>query len=147
MIVRCCKNISNIRVILKIYTAAALIVAAVWSPLALAFIPIVLLVWFLYQWRWPSSHLVDFLTQYFIFFATGLLFSAIVGPYFALLIALPQVASIDLKLRDIGRITLPDEGSRTRSITNIGMVTLMHHRRFNHRRPAGRERDTAAGLR
>ena len=84
--------------------------AAVWSPLALAFIPIVLLVWYLYQWRWPSSHLVDFLTQYFIFFAIGLLFSPIVGPYFALLITLPQVAVIDLKLRDIGRITLPDDG-------------------------------------
>ena len=118
------KNISNIRIILKIYIVAALIVAAVWSPLALAFIPIVLLVWFLYEWRWPSSHLIDFLTQYFIFFATGLLFSAIVGPYFALLIALPQVAAIDLKLREIGRITIPDEGSRTRSITNIGMVIL-----------------------
>ena len=50
--------------------------------------------------------------------------SAIVGPYFALLIALPQVAAIDFKLREIGRITLPDESSRTRSITNIGMVTL-----------------------
>ena len=86
------KNFSNIRIILKIYTAAALIAAAVWSPLALAFIPIVLLVWYLYQWRWPSSHLVDFLTQYFIFFAIGLLFSPIVGPYFALLITLPQVA-------------------------------------------------------
>ena len=118
------KIFSNIRIILKIYIAAALIVAAVRSPLALAFIPFVLLVWFLYQWRWPSSHLVDFLTQYFIFFATVLLFSAIVGPYFALLIALPQVAAIDLKLREIGRITLPDESSRIRSITNIGMVTL-----------------------
>ena len=118
------KIFSNIRIILKIYIAAALIVAAVRSPLALAFIPFVLLIWFLYQWRWPSSHLVDFLTQYFIFFATVLLFSAIVGPYFALLIAIPQVAAIDLKLREIGRITLPDESSRIRSITNIGMVTL-----------------------
>jgi hypothetical protein len=118
------KIFSNIRIILRIYIAAALIVAAVRSPLALAFIPFVLLVWFLYQWRWPSSHLVDFLTHYFIFFATVLLFSATVGPYFALLIALPQVAAIDLKLREIGRITLPNESSRTRSITNIGMVTL-----------------------
>ena len=118
------KNFNNIRIILKIYTVAALIAAAVWSPLALAFIPIVLLAWYLYQWRWPSSQLIDFLTQYFIFFATGLLFSPVVGPYFALLITLPQVAVIDLKLRDIGRITLPDDGRRTRSITNIGMVIV-----------------------
>jgi hypothetical protein len=118
------KNISNIRLILKIYTAAALVAAAVRSPLALAFVPIVLLVWFLYQWRWPLSQLVDFLTQFFLFFAVCLLFSRVVGPYFALLIALPLVLLIDLKLRGIGRITLPDEGSRTRSITNIGIVTL-----------------------
>jgi len=118
------KNISNIRLILKIYTAAALVAAAVRSPLALAFVPIVLLVWFLYQWRWPLSQLVDFLTQFFLFFAVCLLLSRFVGPYFALLIALPLVVLIDLKLRDIGRITLPDEGGRTRSITNIGMVTL-----------------------
>ena len=106
------------------YTVAALIVAAVQSPLALSFVPILLLVWFLYQWRWPSSQLIDFLTQYFLFFATGLLFSASVGPYFALLISLPLVATINLKLRDIGRVTLPDSGRRTRSITNTGMVTL-----------------------
>ena len=118
------KNISNIRLILKIYIAAALIAAAVWSPLALAFVPVVLLVWFLYQWRWPLSQLVDFLTQFFLFFAVCLLFSTLVGPYFALLIALPLVVLIDLKLRDIGRVTLPDEGSRTRSVTNIGLVTL-----------------------
>jgi hypothetical protein len=118
------KIFSNIRIILKIYTVIALIVAAVRSPLAFASIPILLLVWFLYQWRWPTSQLIDFLTQYFIFFAIGLVFMPIVGPYFALLIALPQIAAIDLKLRDIGRITIPDASSRKRRITNIGIVTL-----------------------
>jgi len=88
-------NFNHICIILKIYATAALIVATVLSPLALAFVPILLLVCSI-PMRWPLSHLVDFLTQYFILFATGLLFSAIVGPYFALLISLPQVASIDL---------------------------------------------------
>ena len=41
-----------------------------------------------------------------------------------MLIALPLVALIDLKLRDIGRVTMPDKGSRTRSVTNIGLVML-----------------------
>jgi hypothetical protein len=117
-------NFNNMRIILRIYTVAALIVATVLSPLGLAFVPILLLAWYLYLWRWPLSHLVDFLTQYFMFFAIGLLFSAIVGPYFALLISLPRVVAIDLKLRDIGRITLPDAGSRTRSITNIGWLAI-----------------------
>jgi Protein of unknown function DUF58 len=118
------KIFSNIRLILKIYAVIALIVAAVRSPLAFASIPIILLVWFLYQWRWPSSQLIDFLTQYFMFFAIGLVFSGIVGPYFACLIALPQVAAIDIKLRDIGRVTVPDANNGKRSITNIGIVTL-----------------------
>ena len=116
--------LSNLRIVLKIYTIAALIVAAVWSPLTFSFIPILLLVWFLYQWRWPLSHLVDFLTQFFLFFAIGLLFSPIVGSYFALLMSLPLIGAIDLKLRDIGRVSLPDAGSLTRSITNIGMVII-----------------------
>ena len=117
------KIFSNKRLILKIYTVIALIVAAVRSPLAFASIPILLLVWFLYQWRWPTSQLIDYLTQYFIFLAIALVFMPIVGLYFALLIALPQIAAIDIKLRDIGRVTVPDASSR-RSITNIGIVTL-----------------------
>ena len=118
------KIFSNARLIIKIYTAIALIIGALLSPLALSFAPILLLGWFLFQWRWPSSQIVDFLTQYFIFFAIGLLFTKTVGPYFALLISLPQVAAIDFKLRDIGRITLPNTNSRRKSITNIGMVIL-----------------------
>jgi hypothetical protein len=118
------KIFKNIRFILKSYTVLALIVAAVRSPLAFASIPILLLVWFLYQWRWPTSQLIDYLTQYFIFVAIALVFMPIVGLYFALLIALPQIAAIDIKLRDIGRVTVPDASSRKRSITNIGIVTL-----------------------
>ena len=95
------------------------------SPLALAFVPIVLLVWFLYQWRWPLSQLIDFLTQYFLFFAVCLLFSPLVGPYFALLIALPLIVLIDLKLRDIGRVTLPDESQPKEEQSPISaMVTI-----------------------
>ena len=117
-------NFHSVRFVLKIYTAAVLVAAVVRSPLAFSFVPIVLLVWFLYQWRWPSSHVVEYLTQYFLFFATSLLFSAITGPYFAVLVSLPLIGMIDLKLRDIGRATLPDTSRHARSITNTGMITL-----------------------
>jgi Protein of unknown function DUF58 len=114
---------SNINIV-KIYTAAALTVAVVLSPIGFALLPVLLLVWFLFQWRWPSSQLIDFLTQYFMFFAIGLLFTTSVGPYFALLISAPQIFVIDLKFREIGRITLPDTGNRPLKITNIGILTI-----------------------
>ena len=116
--------LNNLRLIMRIYAVALLVAAAVRSSPALAFVPVVLLVWFLYQWRWPSSHLVDFLTQYFVFFAAGLLLSAALNPYVSVLISLPLIVPVDLKLRDIGRATLPDAAAGKRSVTNIGQVLI-----------------------
>ena len=118
------KILNNLRLIMRIYAVALLVAAAVRSSPALAFVPVVLLVWFLYQWRWPSSHLVDFLTQYFVFFAAGLLLSAALNPYVSVLISLPLIVPVDLKLRDIGRATLPDSVTRKRSVTNTGIVII-----------------------
>jgi uncharacterized protein (DUF58 family) len=118
------KILNNLRLVMRIYAVALLVTAAVRSSPALAFVPVILLVWFLYQWRWPSSQLVDFLTQYFVFFAAGLLLSAALNPYLAVLITLPLIVPIDLKLRDIGRATLPDAAAGKRSVTNIGQVLI-----------------------
>ena len=116
------KILNNLRLIMRIYAVALLVAAAVRSSPALAFAPVVPLVWFLYQWRWPSSHLVDFLTQYFVFFAAGLLLSAALNPYVSVLISLPLIVPVDLKLRHIGR--LPDSVTRKRSVTNTGIVII-----------------------
>ena len=113
-----------IRFGLRIYAIAALIAAAVLSPLALSFIPVVLLIWVLYQWRWNNSPFIDFITQFFLFFATGLFFSQPAGPYFAFLISLPVLPAVEMRLRDIGRLTQPGKSRRKRSPTNIFIVIV-----------------------
>lgn len=59
-----------------------------------------------------------------MFFAAGLLLAAALNPYLAGLVKLPLIVPIDLKLRDIGGATLPDAGTRQRSVTNIGLVII-----------------------
>ena len=49
---------------LKAYVAAALVVAAILSPLALSFVPALLLLWYVYSWRWPINATVELLTEY-----------------------------------------------------------------------------------
>ncbi len=85
---------------LKVYVAVALIIAAILSPLALSFAPILLLVWYLYLWRWPISAVVGLLTEYFSLFAIALLFTLPVGPFFSLLIALPVLPLIHYGLEE-----------------------------------------------
>ena len=115
---------NTIRVILNIYTAVALAVTAVISPLSLSFVPVLLLVWFLYQWRRPFSSLVSFLTHYFMFFAIGLLFALRLGSYYPLLISLPLLISVNQVLTEMAYFTRPGQTGRVRSITNTSVVIL-----------------------
>ena len=117
-------NNKTVRFILNIYGVVVLIAAAVLSPPILSFVPVVLLLWDLYQWWRPVSTLAGFLTQFFLFFATGLFFSLPSGPYFALLISLPLLLAVDLRLRDIGSITRPGESKQKRAPTNFNIVIL-----------------------
>lgn len=110
--------------LLKIYTIAALITSAALAAPGLSFIPIALLLWYLLQWRWRISAFVGFMTQYFMFFALGLLFTIPVGAYFALLISLPLLFAINQSLLDVGR-TVRSQNSRHRHmLTNFGVVVL-----------------------
>ena len=115
-------NSKTVRFILRIYALIALIVAAVFSPLALSFVPVLLLLWALYQWRWPVSPFVAFMTQFFLYFATGLLFSLSFGPYLAFLISLPLLYAVDIRFRDIGRLMQPDKSHHRRRPTNFSIV-------------------------
>ncbi len=87
-------------VFLKIYVAVALVIAATFSPLALIFIPILLLAWYFYSWRWPINTLINLLTGYFMFFAVALLLALRVGPLFSLLISLPVLLLIGYGLEE-----------------------------------------------
>ena len=88
-------------VFLKIYVAIVLIIAVVLSPLPLSFVPILLLVWHLYLWRWPVTAVVNLQTTYFLFFAVALLFSPHVGPFFSLLVSLPVLFLVNHSLQKV----------------------------------------------
>lgn len=79
----------SIVVFFKLYVAIALVIATILSPLALSFVPILLLVGYVYLWRWPITAVVNLLTEYFMFFAIALLSAPQAGPLFSLVIALP----------------------------------------------------------
>jgi len=90
-------------IMLKVYVALALIAAATLSPLALSFIPVLLLVWYLALRRWPFTSAVNLLTEYFIFFAITLLLASTTGPFLALLIALPTILLIHHSLEEVSQ--------------------------------------------
>jgi hypothetical protein len=90
----------GIAVFIKIYVAITLIIATILSPLALSFVPVVLLVWYLYSWRWPISLVINLLTEYFMFFGIALLLVSNVGPLFSLLISLPVLFLINRRLEE-----------------------------------------------
>ena len=79
----------------KTYVALVLAVATVLSPLSLSFVPILVLLWYLYSWRWPVPPVLSLLTDYFIFFAIALLLTQPVGPVFSGLVSLPVLHLIN----------------------------------------------------
>jgi len=110
---------------LKIYVAIALIIATVLSPLAFSFAPIVLLVWYLYSWRWPINENVRLLTEYFMFFAIALLLAPGVGPLFAPLISLPILLLINRDLQDAAELLTYRNTKYVRRPTNMCLAILL----------------------
>ena len=108
----------------KIYVAIALVIAAVFSPLALSFVPVLLLLWYLYLWRFPIAPVINLLTEYFMFFAVALLFTPQVGPFFSLLMALPVLLLINHSLQETAELLTYQDTRYTRRPTNI-FVTLL----------------------
>lgn len=110
-------------VFLKVYVAAALIIATILSPLSLSFAPILLLVWYLYLWRWPINAFVNLLTEYFMFFAIAILLTLPVGSLFSLLIALPVLLLVNRGLREAAESTTYQVTRYKRKPTSI-YITL-----------------------
>ncbi len=115
----------GIGVSLKIYVALALIIATILSPLALSFVPILLLVWYFYLWRWPISAVVSLLTEYFMFFAIALLFTSPVGPLFSLLISLPVLLLINGGLEKTAESLAYQDTRYGHSPTNVCLALVV----------------------
>ncbi len=118
---------SNLRsrailVLLRAYVAIALAVAAVFSPPALSLVPILLIIWYLFLWRWPLSSLIRLLTDYFLFFAIAILLAPTIGPFLALLVSLPVLALIGFNLK-VAAVSLSYRDTKyVRSPTRIGIA-------------------------
>ncbi|MFC1943739.1 DUF58 domain-containing protein [Chloroflexota bacterium] len=112
-------------VFLKAYVAIALVIATILSPLALSFVPIVLLAWYLYLWRWPVTAVVNLLTEYYVFFAIALLFVAHVGPLFSLPVALPVLLLFNHSLEEAAESLACQQTRHVRRPTNICLVILL----------------------
>lgn len=110
---------------LKAYVTIALIVATILSPLALSFIPILLLIWHLYLWRWSITATINLLTDYFLFFAIALLLTPHIGPFFSLLSALPVLFLVNDRLEETAELLTVQETRYARRPTNICMTLLL----------------------
>ncbi len=115
----------SVVVFLRIYVVIVLIIATILSPLALSFVPILLLVWCLYLWRWPISAIVKLLTEYFVFFAVVLFFTSSVGPFFSLLISLPVLLLNNHDLEETSETLVLRDTRYVRSPTGVSLTLLL----------------------
>ncbi len=113
----------SLRTFLKIYVVAAFLWAAVSAPLALSFVPVLLLAGYVYQWRWRISPLVGLMTEYFMIFALTLLFSPFAGLAGAA-VSLPVLVLLSFALEEYGRTITFDEAAAARAFTNIAVVNI-----------------------
>ncbi|MFC2002730.1 DUF58 domain-containing protein [Chloroflexota bacterium] len=112
-------------IILRIYVAIALVIAAVFSPLALSLVSILLFLWYLYVWRWRIGAITHLLTEYFMFFAVALLFTPQVGPFFSLLISLPVLLLVNRSLEENAELLTYQDTRYTRQPTKIFLTLLL----------------------
>lgn len=118
-------NNRYIFVLLKVYVTIVLIVVTILSPLNLSFGPILLLVWYLFLWRWPFNTNINLLTEFFIFFAITLLLSPHIGYLFSLLVSLPTLILIDSNLKNTATRSMVYRDTKyNRSLTNVGRTLL-----------------------
>ncbi|MBI4180906.1 MAG: DUF58 domain-containing protein [Chloroflexi bacterium] len=112
-------------VFLKVYVAIVLAIATLLSPLALSFVPILLLVGYLYLWRWPITVVVNLLSEYFIFFAITLLFTLPLGSFLAPLLALPVLLLINHSLVEAAESLAYRNTKYVRRLTDLCLAFLL----------------------
>jgi uncharacterized protein (DUF58 family) len=106
-------------VLLRIYIVIALIIATVFAPLALSFVPVLLLLLYLFLWRWPVSTVINLLRDYFAYFAIAILLVEVVGHPVSFLMALPVLVLVNRSLEDNAEFIVYRETEHARSPTSI----------------------------
>lgn len=108
--------------LLKAYVVIALAGATLLSPLALSFIPVLLLAWYVYLWHSRFGQLVELLTEFFMYFAIGLLFSPWAIAPFSLLISMPVLVLVHLRLGEAAELAVYRETEHRRWPTDLGLA-------------------------
>jgi hypothetical protein len=114
----------GVTVTLKVYVVAALTVATVLAPLSFSFVPLLLLGWYLYLWRWPVRVVIQLLTEYFMLFAIALLLSPQVGPLLSVLVALPVLLLINHNLKVAAELPIHLDSGHVRRPTSLSVTLL-----------------------
>lgn len=106
----------------RIYTAIALLVAAVLSDLSLSTIPLLLFFFYLYLWWRPLNATAGLLANYFLFFALTILFQPVTGTFFPLLISLPVLVLVNHSLLCVAQSRQRAEQKRRRAPGRVFMA-------------------------
>ena len=106
---------------IRIYIAACLIAAAVLSPPALAFVPTLLAVAYLFFWWRPFHPAANLIADYFALFAIPVLLSQAVPGQLAWLFGLPVLAILTRDLETAAEATSPQPSARQRVPTRAGI--------------------------
>jgi len=115
----------SVTVVLRAYVIGCLVAAAVVSSPMLSFIPVLLLGWYLFLWRWPVNAVVCLCTTYFLFFTIAVLLAQAVGPFFSLLVALPVLVLVTADLEETSRVVVYWNTSHGRGPTRLGMALAL----------------------
>jgi len=108
--------------LLKTYAVIALIAAAVFAPLFLSFVPILLVIAYLFLWRWPVSAIIALLRDYFAYFAIAILLVPVIGYLYSFLIVVPMLFLINYDLEATAWAITYREINGTRRPTSIYLV-------------------------
>ena len=106
-------------ILLKAYIVIALSAAAYFAPLALSFVPVLLVLTYLYLWRWPAGTVITLLGDCFSYFAVALLLVPVVGHPFSFLVSLPVLVLINHSLEETGEQLAYRKTKYARSPTGI----------------------------
>lgn len=113
-----------ITAIVRTYVILIIGIATVLSPLSYSFIPVLVLLWYLYNWRWPVNPIVTLLTEYFTFFAVTLFLTRPFGPFFSVPFSLPVLFTLTYSLERVARTRKYPATERSRYPTPI-FITLV----------------------
>jgi hypothetical protein len=114
----------KVETVIRIYAILALVTAAILSPPRLAWAPVIVLGWYVFQWKRPLKAPVSLITDFFLFFAISLLLSYSLRPVQAWLAALPVLLLIDRGLRKTCGYAGPVETGRVRRPTTLALTML-----------------------